>query len=232
MNILAIDTATEACSAALLLEGEVQQRFEVEPRRHGELILGMMDELLAEAGLALSELDALAFGRGPGAFTGVRIATGVAQGAAFGADLPLLPISTLAALAQRYYREGGREGGARQILAAFDARMGELYWGAYRICDSGLAELVGEEQVALPKALELPPGKGWHGVGSGWGSYGEALGERLGGVLTEINPELLCSAHDVALLGAAAFAAGEGVPAEQGLPVYLRDQVAWKKSGG
>jgi tRNA threonylcarbamoyladenosine biosynthesis protein TsaB len=227
MKILAIDTATEACSAALLLDGEVRERFEVQPRKHGQLILGMMDGLLAEAGLALPQLDALAFGRGPGAFTGVRIATGVAQGAAFGADLPLLPISTLAALAQRHFREAG----ARRILAAFDARMGELYWGAYRLDESGLVRLVGEEQVAAPDALRLPPGDGWHGVGSGWGTYAEALGARLGDALADISPGLLCSAHDVALLAAAAFQEGQGVPAEQGLPVYLRDQVAWKKVG-
>jgi tRNA threonylcarbamoyladenosine biosynthesis protein TsaB len=225
MKILAIDTATEACSAALWLDGEVRERFAVQPRKHGQLILGMMDGLLAEAGLALPQLDALAFGRGPGAFTGVRIATGVAQGAAFGADLPLLPISTLAALAQRHFREAGM----RRILAAFDARMGELYWGAYRIDEFGLARLVGEEQVASPDALQLPPGDGWHGVGSGWSTYAEALGERLGDALAGADPELLCSAHDVALLGAEAFQEGGGVPAEQGLPVYLRDQVAWKK---
>jgi tRNA threonylcarbamoyladenosine biosynthesis protein TsaB len=225
MKILAIDTATEACSAALLLDGEVHERFEVQPRKHGQLILGMMDGLLAEAGLALPQLDALAFGRGPGAFTGVRIATGVAQGAAFGAELPLLPISTLAALAQRHCRETG----AQRILAAFDARMGELYWGAYRIDDSGLARLLGEEQVAAPDALQLPPGDGWHGVGSGWGTYAEALAARLGDALVGTNPELLSSAHDVALLAVAAFREGQGVPAEQGLPVYLRDRVAWKK---
>ncbi len=226
MKILAIDTATEACSAALFLDGEVRIRFEVQPRKHGQLILGMMDGLLSEASLALPQLDALAFGRGPGAFTGVRIATGVAQGAAFGADLPLLPISTLAALAQRHFRETE----ARRILAAFDARMGELYWGAYQIDDSGLARLVGEEQVASPDALRLPTGEDWHGVGSGWGTYADALATRLGDALVGRDPELLCSAHDVALLAAAAFQKGQGVPAEQGLPVYLRDQVAWKKS--
>jgi len=226
MKILAIETATEACSAALLLDGEVRERFEVQPRKHGALILGMMDELLVEAGLALTQLDAIAFGRGPGAFTGVRIATGVAQGAAFGADLPLLPISTLAALAQRHYRESG----VRKSLAAFDARMGELYWGAYQIDQSGLARSVGEEQVAVPESLQLPAGGDWHGVGSGWVTYIEALSELLGESLVDTNPELLCSARDVAQLAAAAYAAGEGVSAEQGLPVYLRDRVAWKKS--
>lgn len=227
MKILAIDTATEACSAALLLDGEMHERFEVQPRKHGALILGMMDGLLAEAGLALRELDALAFGRGPGAFTGVRIATGVVQGAAFGADLPVLPVSTLAALAQRYFRESG----ARRILAAFDARMGELYWGAYQIDASGIARLLGDEQVGHPEAIALPSGEGWFGVGHGWGAHGDALRQRIGSRLTGIEPALLCSAYDVALLASAAFTEGErGVPAEQGLPVYLRDRVAWKKT--
>lgn len=228
MKILAIDTATEACTAALLLDGEVRERFAVQPGKHGQLILGMMDGLLAEAGLVLTQLDALAFGRGPGAFTGVRIATGIAQGVAFGADLPLLPVSTLAALAQRHYREAG----ARRILAAFDARMGELYLGAYRIDESGLARLLGEEQVATPEALQLPSGDGWHGAGSGWGIYAEALAARLGDALADTNPGLSYSAREVALLAAAAFDEGRCVAAELGLPVYLRDRVAWKRAGG
>ena len=226
MKILALDTATEACSAALLLDRAVRERFDVQPRRHGELILGMMDGLLAEAGLALSELDALAFGRGPGAFTGVRIATAVAQGTAFGADLPLLPISTLAALAQRHFRETG----ARRILAAFDARMEELYWGVYEIDGKGLARLVGEEQVAHPEAVDLPSGVGWYGAGHGWRAHGDTLRRRLGSAFIADDPDLLCSAHDIALLAEAAFNAGEGVSAEAGLPVYLRDRGAWKKA--
>jgi tRNA threonylcarbamoyladenosine biosynthesis protein TsaB len=226
MKILAIDTASEACSAALLLDDKVHERFEVQPRKHGALILGMMDDLLSGAGLRLRELDALAFGRGPGAFTGVRIATGVAQGAAFGADLPLLPVSTLAALAQRHFRETG----ARRVMAAFDARMGELYWGAYQIDATGIARLAGEEQVGYPEAITLPAGDGWVGVGHGWGAHGDVLCRRMGSRLVEFVPDLLCSAYDVAVLAGEAFEAGKGVPAEQGLPVYLRDRVAWKKT--
>lgn len=225
MKILAIDTATEACSAALLLDGVISERFQVQPRKHGELILQMMHELLDVAGLRPRDLDALAFGRGPGAFTGVRIGTGVAQGAALGAELPLLPVSNLAALAQRLYREQG----ATACLAAFDARMEEVYWGAYRIGDQGLAELVGDEQVARPENLSLPESGRWHGVGHGWAAYGDALRPQLGDSLLTVTPDLFCHAHDMALLGAAMLEAGQGVPPEQGLPVYLRDQVAVKK---
>ncbi len=226
MKILALDTATEACSAALLLDGAISERFEALPRRHAELILHMMDDLLGEAGLRPRDLNALAFGRGPGSFTGVRIGTGVAQGAALGAGLPLLPVSNLAALAQRLHREQG----AMTCLAAFDARMDEVYWGAYRIGDQGLAEPAGEEQVSRPENLRLPEAGQWHGAGHGWGVHGDALRRRLGDRLASVAPELLCHAHDLALLGAAMLEADRGVPPGQGLPVYLRDQVARKKT--
>jgi tRNA threonylcarbamoyladenosine biosynthesis protein TsaB len=226
MRLLAIDTAAEACSAALLVDGEVQSRYLYAPRQHGELILSLMDQLLVEAGLALRDLDALAFGRGPGAFTGVRIATGVVQGAAFGADLPVVAVSNLAALAQRHFREQGR----RRVLAAFDARMGEVYWGAFAIDPAGLARPQGEEQVALPAAVVVPEGGDWHGAGSGWGTHVEALRLRVGTALASVTADLLCHAQDVALLGAAYLEEGGARVAEQALPVYLRDQVAWKKS--
>lgn len=225
MKILAIDTATEACSAALLLDDNISERYEVQPRKHGELILGMMDSLLKDAELMLNDLDALAFGRGPGAFTGVRIGTGVAQGTAFGADLPVLPISNLAALAQGCYRQTG----ARRILSAFDARMGELYWGAFELGAAGLVEPVGHEQVAPEGQVLLPEGGDWQGAGSGWETYGEALSERMGERLTHSHPELLCRAGDIARLALSDFKAGKAVSAEAALPVYLRDQVAWKK---
>lgn len=227
MKLLAIDTAAEACSAALFLDGGVQSRFLIAPRRHGELILAMLDELLTAAGLTLTDLDALAFGRGPGAFTGVRIATGVVQGAAFGANLPVVPVSNLAALAQRHFRENGH----RRVLSALDARMGEVYWGAYAIDPGGLARLVGTEQVATPEQVNVPEGGDWHGAGSGWASYGEALRRRVGELLGSVTPELVCHAEDVAVLGVAGFLEGQAVSAEQALPVYLRDQVAWKKPG-
>jgi len=227
MKILAIETATEACSAALYLDGEISLRYRVEPRRHSELILPMMEALLSEAGVALAALDALAFGCGPGSFTGVRIATGVVQGAAFGADLPVVPVSTLAALAQRRYRERGE----KSLLPAYDARMDELYWGCYRIGEAGLALAQHSDLLIYPGQIEVPAGEGWVGIGSGWASYGANLADRLGSSLVEFDGELLCSAWDVALLGAAGFQAGMAVPADLALPVYLRDKVA-KKPGG
>lgn len=222
MKLLAIETATEACSAALYIDGEVSLRYQVKPRGHSELILGMMDELLAEAGVSPKQLDALAFGRGPGSFTGVRIATGVVQGVAFGAGLPVVPVSTLAALAQRAYREQGEQ----RLLPAYDARMGELYWAAYQVDGDGIVELVGREQVASPDQVSSPEGVGWFGIGSGWQAYGDELSLRLAGCARAGSPEMLCSAHDVALLGVRGLTRGAAVAAEAALPVYLRDNVA------
>ncbi|WP_260291256.1 tRNA (adenosine(37)-N6)-threonylcarbamoyltransferase complex dimerization subunit type 1 TsaB [Sedimenticola hydrogenitrophicus] len=222
MKILALETATEACSAALLIDGNVIERYQVQPRMHSQLILPMLDELLAEAGVTLAGLDAIAFGRGPGAFTGVRIAVGVAQGAAFAADLPVVPVSTLAALAQR----GFRELGWRRLLPAYDARMQEVYWGAYEVDAQGLVSARVADEVSAPDRVTLPAGGGWQGVGAGWGSYRDLLDQRLGDAVGEVNADLLCSAHDVALLGAAGFVRGEAVAAELAAPVYLRDKVA------
>lgn len=224
MKLLAIDTAADACSAALLWGDEVRLRYQVQPRGHTELVLGMLDELLAEAGIRPAELDAIAFGRGPGSFTGVRIAAGVAQGAAFGADLPVAPVSSLAALAQRAWREHGME----RVAVAFDARMDEVYWGCFRLDSAGLMGPAGPEQVAAPERVARPDGGDWCGAGSGWGLYREALGRRLEQVPGTVVPDLLCSAEDVARLGAAICRRGQAVSPEQALPVYLRNQVAKK----
>ncbi len=224
MKLLAVETATEACSAALFIDDELTQRYAVEPRAHSELILAMMDELLADSGVTLSQLDALAFGRGPGSFTGVRIATGVIQGAALGAGLPVVPVSTLAALAQRCHAETG----ARRILPAFDARVNEVYWAAYQTGNGDLVELVGEEQVCSADAVVVPAGEGWHGVGTGWGTYEQVLRRRFGRALEAVDAALFCSAREVAILGVAGYRAGQGVSAEHALPVYLRNQVARK----
>ncbi|MEJ2403224.1 MAG: tRNA (adenosine(37)-N6)-threonylcarbamoyltransferase complex dimerization subunit type 1 TsaB [Candidatus Thiodiazotropha sp.] len=224
MKILAIETATEACSAALLIDQELIQRHALKPRGHSELVLGMMDDLLSEAGVRVHSLDALAFGRGPGSFTGVRIATGVIQGAALGADLPVLPVSTLAALAQRGYRELAQE----QLLPAYDARMGELYWAAYRVGQRGLVELALPEQVASAEQVTLPEQEGWFGVGSGWGCCAEPLQARLGNRLLGFQADFHCSAEDVVRLAAEDFRLGRAVAPERALPVYLRNRVAQK----
>lgn len=221
MKILAIDTSGEACSVSLLIDAELRQCLEREPRRHGELVLGMMDGLLARAGIDLTQLDALAFGCGPGSFTGVRIATSVAQGVAFGADLPVIPVSTLAALAQGHFRSSG----ASRVLAAFDARMGEVYWGAFRVGDGDLMQPMGEEEVASPEEVSLPVDSGWSGIGSGWDVYADVLQVRLGPRLSSIVPDTIVESRDVAMLAAAELAGGRCVSAEHALPVYLRERV-------
>ena len=224
LKLLAIETSAEGCSAALYLDGVISECFEKAPRGHSDLILGMMAKLLKAADLKLSNLDALAFGRGPGSFTGVRIAAGVIQGTAYGANLPVVPVSTLAALAQQAFRETGR----KKLLPAFDARMHEVYWAACEVNMDGLVELRTDEQVVAPDAVQLPEGNGWLGIGSGWASYDEQLRQRLGDRLDSSIPQLLCRAYDIALLGAAGYQAGQWVAAEEALPVYLRDQVANK----
>lgn len=220
-RLLALDTSTEACSAALLVDGEISERYELAPRAHAKLILGMVDELLREAALKPRQLDAIAFGRGPGAFTGVRIATGVAQGIAFGADLPVIPVSSLAALAQEAMDYHDQV----QVLAGIDARMGELYWGAYQRNDQGYALPIGDEQVADAASVVVPDSGSWFGVGSGWDAYGELLRirleQRFAGTATKRFPR----ARAIARLAIWEWSEGNARAADQALPVYLRNRV-------
>lgn len=227
MNILALDTSTEACSAALMVGDAIIEDFRIAPRQHTELVLSMMDNLLTEAGLARNQLDGLVFGRGPGAFTGVRIATGVAQGVAFALDIPVAPVSTLAALAQGALRESGR----RKVLAVIDARMDEVYAAAYVESDSGLMQPVADECVCAPGTLPVLEGEGWYGAGSGWQAYADALKSHLGSAVSQWDGAALPHARDMLVLGAGVLHRGEGVDAARALPVYLRDNVA-KKAGG
>lgn len=218
MKLLALDTATEACSAAVWIDGAVLERYELAPRRHAALILPMLQAVLAEAGLRMKHLDAIAVGRGPGAFTGVRIAMGIAQGIAFAADLPVAPISTLAALALGAAREFGHS----HITAALDARMGEVYWGAYA-ATGDTVDLLGEEQCCPATAVAAPPGD-WFGAGSGWLTYAEALAQRV--TVHGRQGDRYPRAGDVARLAAAPAQRDHWVAADQALPVYLRNQVA------
>lgn len=222
MRLLAIETSTVACSAALSLAGTIVERYEVAPRRHADLVLGMIEALLERSGVSVGDLDAIAFARGPGAFTGVRIAAGVAQGIGFGAGIPVVPVSTLAALAQSVLDEGRH----RRVAAAMDARIGEVYWGAFEAGADGLARPVGDEVVCPPDRVPVRPGGDWFGVGDGWATHAEPLAERLGPLLTAVDAERFPHAREVARLGARAFAAGERLRPEAALPVYLRDQVA------
>jgi tRNA threonylcarbamoyladenosine biosynthesis protein TsaB len=224
LRLLAIETATEACSVALYQDGEVMERFEIAPRRHAALVLPWTEALVSEAGITLKQLDAIAFGRGPGSFTGLRIAAGVTQGLAFGADVPVVPVSTLAALAHGAHKASGKA----NILAALDARMKEVYWGAYQFDADGHATLIGEERVCMPDAVPVPDGEDWLGAGSGWASYPAVLSERCALPETACLPDWQPHAADVALLAARLYQAGEAIPPEQASPVYLRDNVADK----
>jgi tRNA threonylcarbamoyladenosine biosynthesis protein TsaB len=221
MKLLALDTASRACSVALAVEGEVIERIETRPRMHAATLLPMVEGCLAEAGLALAGLDGIAFGRGPGSFTGLRIAASVTQGLAFGADLPVAPVSSLAAAAAA----AGRVHGWTQVLVANDARMGEIYTGAYRTAEGGLPVAAAPDALVGPEAPGLPETGDWAGVGTAFAVWPELAG-RLG--LGATDCELEPTARDHLALGAAVIAGGEGVPAWEALPVYLREKVAWK----
>jgi len=238
VRVLAIDTATENCSAALLIDGHLSARERLLERAHAEHVLAMADELLAEAGTSLRSLSAIAFGRGPGAFTGVRLAASVAQGLAFGAGLPVVPVSDLRALAQRALETGT---GVTRVVVCMDARMREVYWGCFERGAGDLAALTGTEHVGKPAAVTLPAA--WYGqaracaagtpgqaalpvcgAGAGFAAY-PALRAALGKTLGVVFETFLPRASEIARLAAPEAAAGRAVPAEQALPVYLRDEV-------
>lgn len=219
MNLLALETSTEACSVAVWRDGEVLERFEIAPRRHAELALPWAQELLAEMGLARTRLDAVAVGRGPGAFTGVRLGMALAQGIALGLGLPMLPVSTLAALAMGATRPG-------PVLAAIDARMGEVYAGAFVHLGDDVRPL-GVETVCAPDEVELPAAEGaWQGTGTGFAAVEAALQARLSAQVPLVDAAALPHAADVARLAAKAWDRGELVAPERVEPAYLRDNVA------
>jgi tRNA threonylcarbamoyladenosine biosynthesis protein TsaB len=245
VRVLAIDTATENCSAALLIDGSVQSREIEMERGHAERILPMVDDLLSGAHLTLKDLDAIAFGRGPGSFTGVRLAVTVTQGLAFGAGLGVVPISDLQAVAQRAFRQDAT---LTRVVVCNDARMSEVYWACFERGGDGLARLEGEERVSKPSEVKLP--STWSAavaVGRGFIAYADALRAAVPtavplelphsapvdvapAVTTRATAEsllhLLPHATDIALLSAPDVAAGRLVPPEAATPIYLRDNVA------
>ena len=226
-KILALDTSTENCSVALKVGKEIFSCSELAPREHTTKILPMVEKVMAQAELRLNELDALAFGRGPGSFTGVRIGIGIAQGLAFGADLPMIGISTLAAMAQQTHRKTQ----ADHVLSAIDARMNEIYVGGFMRLENGDWCVLEEEAVVPPLEWNIAHKKAvWSIAGTGWQSYPELmtrlqLNEHDSGVLY---PE----AQDMLILAEHAFLRKEACTPEQASPVYLRDTVAWKKLPG
>ena len=233
MRILALDSATENCSVALLVGRRLIAREQLLERGHAEHILPMADALLKEADMSLGALSAIAFGRGPGSFTGVRLAASVAQGLAFGAGLPVVPISDLRALAQRVME---LDAAVTRVLVCNDARMHEVYWGCFERAAAGaVAAAAQEEQVGRPATVALPaswsktPGA-VHASGSGFAAYPE-LRSALAGCLDRVHDGLLPRAAEIARLAVPEVASGRVLPAEQALPVYLRDDVAHAPAG-
>ncbi len=246
MKILAIDTSTEACSAALLISSEttaedvadvsndtkVFSKYQLAPREHSRLILKMIDQLLAQENLSVSSLDAIAFGQGPGSFMGLRIAAGVVQGIAFAHDIPVIAVSTLKAIAQRAYEETGN----KNVLATIDARMDEVYWAAYTLEDRRW-RLIGEESVVSPEKVKFPEqttqqNQDWIAAGNGWLNYKDRLLKASGSLFSAssstVLPDCLPSAEVIAKLAVEELRQGNTVTAAQAIPVYIRNNVAKK----
>ncbi|ADO48240.1 tRNA (adenosine(37)-N6)-threonylcarbamoyltransferase complex dimerization subunit type 1 TsaB [[Enterobacter] lignolyticus] len=229
MRILAIDTATEACSAALWNDGSTSAHFELCPREHTQRILPLVQDILNESGVMLTELNALAFGRGPGSFTGVRIGIGIAQGLALGAGLPMIGVSTLMTMAQGAWRKTG----ATRVLAAIDARMGEVYWAEYVRDEQGVWLGEASEAVLKPEAVaeRLTQLTGeWAMVGTGWKAWPE-MAQSAAATLVD-GEVLLPAAEDMLPIAVHLLAEGKTVAVEHAEPVYLRNEVAWKKLPG
>jgi tRNA threonylcarbamoyladenosine biosynthesis protein TsaB len=224
MNLLALETSTELCSVALLHDGVICKREEYAPRRHAELLLTQCEDVLAEAGLSRRDLDAVAVGRGPGAFTGVRLAISAAQGIALALDLPVLPVSSLAALAMDAPADGN------PILAVIDARMGEIYAGVFRRAPDGTVALQGVESVGTAERLIIPRASAWNVIGTAWAAYADILRRRLDTEPLWAEAQRFPRAESVARLAASELGSSAGVAPEFAIPVYLRDKVAFTTS--
>ena len=216
MKLLALDTSTEWCSVAVWIDGAVHQREPGAGARHAEVIFDLVDQVLSDAGLSPVSLDGIAFGHGPGSFTGLRVACAVTQGLALGAGLPVQGVGTLHAMAA--------DCGAERVIACLDARMQEVYAAAFERTPQGWTA-AGDTVVCSPSAVPLPPGDGWTGCGSGFAAYA-ALSDRLAPVLQTVRQDVRPRAAQIAGLAAPAFARGEGMPPEAAVPVYIRNKVA------
>lgn len=234
MNYLAIDASTEACSVALQANGKLYSRYDLCPQSHSLQLLPMVDEVLIEAGIKLSQCDGLIFGRGPGSFTGVRIGVGVAQGLAFAVNLPVYGVSSLQAMAQLAFIEGKIHGKKNGVIAAIDARMGEVYNGYFMLDENNIMQPQCAEAVTAPEQLaqhlSTVVNKAEYGVGSAWDAYSEQLSPLKSNAGT---PEVLFpSAEAMLSIGVISLEQGKGVTAEDAQPVYVRDTVSWKKLPG
>jgi tRNA threonylcarbamoyladenosine biosynthesis protein TsaB len=219
---LAVDTATEACSVALAIDGVIRERFEPMQREHTQRLLPMIEAVLAEAGTSVARLDGIVCSIGPGSFAGLRIGLGVVKGLALARDLPVVGISSLAMLSQRAMRLQG----ARQVAAVIDARMKEVYFGAYGLDAAGLAAPLLADCVCAPEEVPtLGPGE-WHGAGTGWARYEPVLRGKAAATLVAMDGGALPHAEDALMLGLPALAGGKGLSADALAPAYLRDRVA------
>ena len=221
MKILGIETSTEYCSVALWQDGEVTEKIKLVGQKHSEVLMAMLDELLQQAGVKLTQLDGIAYGAGPGSFTGVRIACGVTQGLALGADLPVVGICTLQAVA-----EGT---GKNKVIAALDARMAEVYFAVYEKRDNEW-QTVCAPCLCLPRDAPKVEGMDWHGAGSGFAAHGDVLQACYEGQLAAIDAVCVPQASSITRIAAPMFAAGLSVDAALAMPLYLRDKVALKTS--
>ena len=221
MKLLAFETATEACSVALYIDGEIRERFEIAPKLHTQLALPWAEQLLADAGIKKSQLDAIAVGIGPGAFTGVRLAVALVQGIALALDKPVLPVSTLAALAMQ-----GADIKAEKILAAIDARMGEIYCAEFRLNTDGLVDAMSAEIVIAPEAYCAESDISFVGVGTGFSANNNALQNNLKSQLIACRADALPHASDVLKLALRDYALGKMMAPDNLEPAYLRNKVA------
>lgn len=217
MKILAIDTATEYCSAALAIDGAVTEAGQKMPRGHSDHILAMVDHVLKEADIALGDCDAIAFNKGPGSFTGIRIGVGVAQGIALGNELPVVPVSSLHALAMQSNRD--------YVATAIDARMEQIYWACFSRTKPNQLALLDSENLINPDEVRLDQRQCWTAIGSGWDRYCESMQEKLPGVELDVLFARYPRAKDVALIAEEIYKNGDAVAPELGIPEYIRHKV-------
>jgi tRNA threonylcarbamoyladenosine biosynthesis protein TsaB len=229
MNLLAIDTSTDFCSIAASRGAALYSRHEPAGRRQAEMILGMVDAVLSEAGLEVAQIEGIAYGAGPGSFTGLRIAAGVTQGLALARRIGVVGVGTLLAIAEEAAEEAAGEAAGGRIIACLDAHMGEVYHAAYRRAGARWEE-VSAPGLYKPEAAPVPPGGGWTGCGDGFAAHRERLAARLGGCVSVVRSETAPTARAVLRLAMPRFAAGEAMDAAAAVPVYLRDKVALRTS--
>jgi tRNA threonylcarbamoyladenosine biosynthesis protein TsaB len=221
VNLLAFETSTRRLSVALWHDGEIRERDIDLPNGGSEVLLPWVHELLAEGEIAPSQLDGIAYGAGPGGFTGLRLACGVAQGLAFGLERPVVGVGSLEVLARAAFESTG----AKKVFTCFDARMNEVYSAAWLLRDAVPMQVL-PPAVSAPGDVHVPNGTDWLGCGDGFDSYSDALGGVLGGTLGRIRSGIFPTAGALVALAARRFARNEGVDAAQAAPLYVRDKVA------